>query len=275
MGICFDPVKKECYVADTGNGQVVVFNESGMPVYRFYHYVTNAKGKAVLGQPRSIVVDNTGTIFLVDSDAPYLDVMDPRGRSIRHIDVPSDNCGQPERFIGVALAPDQTVRAVTGCVAPRVATIRDGETITGTVTLVLPDMERRCVTGIAVDRDGLIYVADACAPRMVQIYGPDGAFQSAFGGHDTGYENFAFSAGIAVTNNGDLWIADSIRQVVSRFTHEGKLVAMVGGKGSQPGAFEYPSAVATDGESLLFVLERKGHRYQCLQIIEGAGAEEN
>jgi sugar lactone lactonase YvrE len=150
--------------------------------------------------------------------------------------------------------------------------IRDGETVSTTIALRNPEGGRSCVTGFAVDRAGRMYISDVCAPLMVQIYGPDGAFIRAFGKHDTGYENFSFSAGIVVTDDGDLWIADSIRQVVGRFSHEGKLLAMIGGKGSQPGAFDYPCAVATDGENRLFVLERKGSRYQCLQIIEeGAG----
>ena len=50
---------------------------------------------------------------------------------------------------------------------------------------------------------------------------------------------------------------------------------MIGGKGSQPGSFQYPSAVATDGDSRLFVLERQGSRYQCLQIMDGVAAKEN
>jgi hypothetical protein len=109
----------------------------------------------------------------------------------------------------------------------------------------------------------------------VQLYSPEGELVRAFGKHDTGFENFAFPAGLVVTNNGDLWVVDTIRQVVSRFNQEGKLLAMIGGKGSQPGAFEYPSAVATDGASLLFVLERQGSRYQCLRINDGAAAMQN
>jgi hypothetical protein len=108
---------------------------------------------------------------------------------------------------------------------------------------------------------------------MVQIYERDGSLGREFGGHDTGFDNFSFSAGIAAMNNGDLWIVDSIRQVASRFTQEGKFLAYIGGKGSQPGAFEYPSAVATDGESRVFVLERMGNRYQCFRVGENTGAQ--
>ena len=218
MGIFFDTVRNECYVADTGNGMVVVFNENGMPVYRFLHDVFDARGRQVHGEPRSLAVDAQGTIYLADARATYLDVLDPRGRSITHIDVPSDHCGQPERFAFVALGPDQTVYAVTACKVPRVALIRDGATVSGTIVLRDPDATRSCVSGFTVDGAGRIYTTDACASRMVQVYAPDGALQLAFGKHDTGYDNFAFPAGIVVTKTGDMWIADSIRQVVSHMT---------------------------------------------------------
>ena len=276
LGIFFDPQREECYVADTGNGQVVVFNKDGMPVYRFYHDVPGRSDEPVPGQPRSLVVDDTGRIYLVDSQVPYIDVLNPRGLSTGHIDVPPDQCGQPERFVYVAIGRDQTVYAVTACVLPRVAVIRDGATVSSVITLHNPEAERSCVTGLAVDPEGRLVITDACAPRVVQIYGPDGQLVRAFGKHETGYENFGFSAGVAVTDIGDLWIADSIRQVASRFDHEGNLLAMIGGKGSQPGAFEYPSAVATDGGRRVFVLEREGRRYQCFQILEeGSGATEH
>jgi sugar lactone lactonase YvrE len=152
-----------------------------------------------------------------------------------------------------------------------VAVIRDGRTVSRMVTLDQPASDRVCVSGIAVDPAGRLCITDPCAEKMAQIYSPDGEFITSFGTHDAGFENFSFAAGIAAMKSGDLWVVDAIRQVVSRFSHEGRLLATVGGKGSQPGAFEYPSAVTTDGESRLFVLERKGNRYQCFRLSQGSG----
>lgn len=272
MGIYFDRTRNECYVADTGNHQVVVFDGNGLPTYRFYHYVESASSAApVPGEPKGVAVAADGTIFIVDSMAPYIDVTDPRGRSLRHIDVPADDCGMVERFEALAIDARGTVFAVTACAKPRVAVIEDAATVARVITLQRPEAERVCVTGIAVDTAGRICITDPCGDRMAQIYAADGAFVAWFGAHDAGFENFSFAAGIAAMDDGSLWIADSIRQVASQFTQEGKHLATVGGKGSQPGAFEYPSAVATDGSGRIFVLEREGNRYQCFQLTEGAG----
>jgi sugar lactone lactonase YvrE len=265
MGIFYDSVKDECYVADTGNGQVVVFNASGMPVFRFSHYVANRNGLQIVGQPYNLVVDKLGLVYLVDTQVPYLDVIDPQGRSMSHIDVPEDNCGEPERFTHVSQGADGTVYASTACKPARIAGIRDGAVVS-MITLRDPATERSCITGFAIDAENRFWITNACATKMVELYASDGTLERAFGKHDAGYENFAFPAGITVGNDGTLWIVDSIRQVVSHFDHEGNLLAMIGGKGQQPGAFEYPCAVATDGGSRLFVLERRGSRYQCLQV---------
>lgn len=275
LGIHFDTGKRECYVTDTGNGQVVVFNDSGMPVYRFPHLVPGPNHEPKPGEPKSIVVDADGAIYLIDSQVPYIDVLDPRGRSVRQIEVPDDGCGQPERFIHLALGAGRSVHAITACKRPRVMVIGENGWIARSIELQVPDAERTCVSGFALDPNGRIYITNQCATLMVQIYTPDGELVRAFGKHDTGFENFAFPAGLVVMNNGDLWVVDTIRQVISRFDQEGKLLTMIGGKGSQPGAFEYPSAVATDGESLLFVLERQGGRYQCLRINDGTAASTN
>jgi len=86
-------------------------------------------------------------------------------------------------------------------------------------------------------------------------------------------ENFSFPAGIEVTPNGDIWIVDTLRQVASHFTIEGEFLAYIGGKGSGPGEFEYPSDLTTDGMGRVFVLERGGNRYQCFQGVEAREAE--
>jgi tripartite motif-containing protein 71 len=272
MGIYYDTVKNECYVADTGNGQVVVFDASGMPVFRFYHYVTGRGATPVAGQPQNLTVDKTGRIYLVDTQAPYLDVLDPQGRSIVHIDVPADKCGAPERFTHVTQGTDGTIYALTGCTPPRVAVIHD-LAIANMTTLHNPDGDHFCVTGFAADLDGRLWLTSACGTKMVQLYAQDGSQVRAFGKHDTGYENFAFPAGIAVGKDGSLWVADSIRQILVHFDNEGNLLAMIGGKGTQPGSFEYPCAVATDGANRVYVLERQGGRYQCLEVLDAAATK--
>ncbi|HEX5133213.1 MAG TPA: NHL repeat-containing protein, partial [Candidatus Krumholzibacteria bacterium] len=270
LGIFFDTVKQECYVADTGNGQVIVCDTNGSPLYRFTHFV-ETDGHSVPGQPRSITVDGAGRIFLADDSSAELDVLDTTGRRITSIAAPGDHCGLKDGFELVALGPGG-VYATLSCASRRVVVINNDLTIARVITLRWKDTaDRACLTGLAVDAQGGIYVTDACASEMVQMYDPDGGLLRSFGTHETGLENFSFASGIALTNDGHMWIVDTLRHLVSFFTPEGTRITTVGGKGTEPGAMQYPSCVTTDGEGRVFVAERVGNRYQGFRL-EGVPA---
>ena len=268
LGVFFDNTQNECYVADTGNHQVVVFDDNGMPIFRFYHHVT-VNGEKRLGEPTNLVVDAEGQIYVTDALVPYLDILDRNGRRITTVAPPYDECGQQVRFDGVAIGPDHRVYAALSCDGARmVAVIGLDLELERLIRLRSDDLGRSCVTGLDVDGQGNFYVTDPCAELMVQIYDASGQFLSGFGRHDSGFENFSHPVGIAVMPDGKMWVVDSIRQVVSCFSPRGEFISYVGGKGNHPGAFNYPSGIDTDGKDRLFVVERAGNRYQCFRIIE-------
>jgi sugar lactone lactonase YvrE len=264
-GIFFDTEKRECYVADTGNHQVAIFDENGMPIFHFPHLALN-NGKWIRGEPKSIVVDKDGRIFLTDILAPYIDVLDYTGRTIERIDPPQDVCGGTGRFSALALAPGGQVAATLTCQEPWIVFIDSDLNISR--KLLLQSRETtNSISGIALDESGAIYVTDPHAEIMVQVYNADGSFVMGFGRHDAGFENFSFPAGIAVLDNGDMWVVDSIRQIAARFSPEGDLKTWIGGMGGGLGSFNFPSAITTDGNDLVFVVERGGNRYQCFQVV--------
>lgn len=266
MDIFYDGAKDEVYVADTGNHQIVVYDKSGLPVYRFFHHVTIG-GKKQLGEPKSIAVDPDGRIFITDATVPYLDVLDHNGRLIASIDPPKDDCGDINRFDNVTAGSDGRIYATVTCAETRVVAVI-GRDLDVQKILKLEQIvtSESCLTNINVDDNGRIYLTDPCAELMVRIYSPDGEFVWGFGRHDAGFQNFSHPTDIVIMKNGEMWIVDTIRQVASCFTKEGDFVSYVGGKGDHPGAFSYPVGLATDGENRLFVVERAGNRFQCFRI---------
>jgi len=268
QGIFFDAERGECYVADSGNHRIVVCDDKGMPTFDFYHLVTK-NDERVLGEPKSIVVDKDGHIFLTDNLATYLDVLDFRGQSLARIDVPDDECGEYHRFDYLAIdaaGDDQCVYASFACKYRRVAVIDANYEINRVVDLKYDDDEPVCITGIGVDSNKNIFVTDACALEMVQMFSPKGKLIRGFGAHRRGKQNFSFPSGIAICENGEMWVVDTLRQVVTRFSASGEFAGMMGGKGEGAGAFTYPSGITTDGSSRLFVVERGGNRYQCFRF---------
>ena len=102
--------------------------------------------------------------------------------------------------------------------------------------------------GIAVGRDGGIYIADTWNHR-VQKFDAHGAFQTMwgqFGSTDgtlgrTGV--FYGPRGIAVGKDGDIYVVDTGNKRIQVFSPEGDFVAQFGGGGSGEGAMDEPIAI--------------------------------
>jgi sugar lactone lactonase YvrE len=234
-----------------------------MPVYHFRYEVVR-DGETVEGEPRSIAVDDHGRVFVVDNRVPELSVLDPKGELLGTIAAPEDNCGKPHGFDHVARGPGSLVYASITC-SPRLVAVIDGSfEVTRVIRLDSPAEKQACITGLAVGANGNVYVTDACAKEMVQVFDKDGAFLRGFGKHNNGFKNFSFAAGIAVMDNGDMWVADAIRGTVSRFSADGEFISYV--QGDDEMALTYPSGISTDGSSRLFVLEQGGNRFQCFEL---------
>lgn len=56
--------------------------------------------------------------------------------------------------------------------------------------------------------------------------------------------------GVAVGENGEVYVADSSNHRVVVFSMEGKMLRIIGGPGTAPGSFDYPTAVVTFGPRL-------------------------
>ncbi len=90
--------------------------------------------------------------------------------------------------------------------------------------------------GIAVDREGRIYVAHMMS-GIIGVYDEKGANLHEFGGMGREPGQFEQPGGIAVANSGTLYIADQVNRRVQHFTAEGKFLRMWGEYGVEPGQF--------------------------------------
>src|SRR5579871_1483982 len=128
--------------------------------------------------------------------------------------------------------------------------------------------------GVAVDKDGDVYVTDTMNNR-VEIFDADGKFITQFGRHCDGVGCFARPKGIAVDGDGHTWVADAMNDSLQVFNREGQLLTMLGGHGHNPGQFEALVGVAIDKNSRVFTTEQYPGRMQMFRYItdEEAAAE--
>ena len=92
-------------------------------------------------------------------------------------------------------------------------------------------------TGVAVDKDGNIYVTDTLNNR-VEAFDADGAFIRTWGKSGDGPGYFARPKGIAVDSDGHIWVADQMNDRLQLFDKEGNLLTYIGVQHSMlPGQF--------------------------------------
>jgi DNA-binding beta-propeller fold protein YncE len=141
--------------------------------------------------------------------------------------------------------------------------------------------------GIHVDPEGNVWVTDcACtggsaeaAPgkgHQVFKFSPDGKLLMTLGkaGGAREPEYFYQPNDVLVAPNGDIYVADghSSREGpnarILNFSNDGTLLASWGKKGTGPGEFDQPHALAMDSRGRLFVGDRSNNR---IQILDQSG----
>ncbi|MHB1457819.1 MAG: NHL repeat-containing protein [Armatimonadota bacterium] len=278
-GVFFQKDRQELYITDRGKGQILVFDNKGMPIARYTHYAvqpgsSNAKG--TIGEPRSIVVRKNGDILVVDNMCHYIDVLDINGRSVDKIDI-NDLLGKPDlkiRPICLALDSAENIYvSVVGDVNEIVVLSPSLQVKTEIDRNTDPERSLEIITGLWVDSEGKIYATYAAGP-CVRIYAPDGKMLAAFGAHDSGFDNFSLPSGVVTDAHGNIWVVDALRHIVTVFSQKPidlgvrtSVIHAMGGLGREAGQFAFPLSIAGDGANRIFVIESTGARVQAFDII--------
>jgi len=142
--------------------------------------------------------------------------------------------------------------------------------------------------GIHVDRSGNVWVADGIPPgalanqpgtagkgHIVVKFSPEGKVLLTLGQAGVagdGPDKFNQPSDVITAPNGDIFVADghggNSNARIVKFTKEGKFIKAWGKKGSAPGEFDIPHALAMDSRGRLFVADRNNNR---LQIFDQDG----
>jgi sugar lactone lactonase YvrE len=127
--------------------------------------------------------------------------------------------------------------------------------------------------GLAIDRDGNVWVTDAQAKdgkgQQVFKFSPEGKILMTLGKagvSGSGPDTFNGPSDVVIAPNGDIFVADghygdNTGRVV-KFSKDGKFIKAWGKRGSGPGEFDEPHSIAMDSKGRLFVADRKNNRIQ-------------
>lgn len=127
-------------------------------------------------------------------------------------------------------------------------------------------------TGVAVDGEGNLYVADTYNNR-IEIFDADGQFVSTFGKNGDGPGYFSRPKGVAIDGDGHIWVADGMQDRVQVFDKTGQLLISFGGHGLLPGQFQGLVGIAIDKRNRVFTTEIFPGRAQQFQYVTDAEAD--
>lgn len=129
------------------------------------------------------------------------------------------------------------------------------------------DGEFKSPTGIALDKDGNMYVADT-DNHSIQKFDKDGKFIARWGGEPGTEEgSFYYPRGLATGQDGEVYVADSGNNRIQKLDSEGNYLHTWGKfgfawKGADIGKFDVPWGVATDREGNVFISDTSNARIQ-------------
>jgi DNA-binding beta-propeller fold protein YncE len=128
-------------------------------------------------------------------------------------------------------------------------------------------------SGLAVDRDSDLYVADTLNNR-IEIFDGDGNFISTFGKAGDGPGYFSRPKGVAIDSDDHIWVVDGMQDRVQVFNRDAQLLISFGGHGLLPGQFQGLVGITIDKMNRVFTSEIFPGRVQQFRYVTDAEADQ-
>jgi DNA-binding beta-propeller fold protein YncE len=250
------------YAADTELKTVFMIDPDARVVER-----REGTSRAPLAMPAGVAVDSTDRLFVSDAALHSIICFNPSGQPIGYF-----GTTVLQRPGGIAIDRQRNRLYVTDAKQGRIAVFdtgslkflryfggpsKPGSHDNGTFS---------GPTNVAVDRKGMIYVADTGNCR-VQILDSTGNFVRAFGAQGDRPGSFIRPKGIAVDSEGHVYVADAEFNNFQILTAEGQPLLAVGILGTDPGQFALVAGLYIDSKDRIYTTEMFHGRIQVFQYI--------
>lgn len=280
------------YVADTGNNRIVVL-DSSLQFITSIDGFTNEGAQDTFNTPTGLFVSGKNELYIADTNNKRVVVLDAQGNLRKIISNPTaDILGEDFVFNPLKICVDYADRVYVvsknmfqGIMAFDNQGEFTGFTGTINVTVTLYDKIWRMLstkaqrarqsqfiptefTGLDIDSDGFLYATniDAAGKQSVRRLNPKG--QDVIKKNSTktpisgdfyfrimgDYSGASRIVDIVYRDNGIYSVMDTTRGRIFTYDHEGNLLYVFGGRGSQRGTFKNPVAIEQVGDKI-YVLD--------------------
>ena len=212
------------------------------------------------GSPNAVCTDGGSRVFLSDSQAQLIHVLNLRTRKYEQWGLADEGV-----FLGhpAGLCYDAAGRLyVSDSVAGLIHVFDDVGNWLGAIGeqhLVRP-------AGLALDNARMhLFVADAVAHQIV-VLGLEGRLIRRIGKRGWEPGSFNFPTNVAFDSRDQLYVSDSLNFRIQVFDRNDELVRQIGSKGDRPGYFSQPKGIALDSEDHLFVVDAQFEAVQLFNL---------
>ena len=262
--------KGNIYVADHRVGAIFIFNPETKDVDMIKHRV-NANFNHIIG----LAMDDNDRLFVSDPGLRHILVFNAQHKVE---DIITDGMVQPanmaiDRENRLLYVSDIDLDQVLVYDADSFKLLRKIGTTGHHHELTTPgDFSKP--TGLAVDKDGNLYVADTMNNR-VQVFDAEGKFIRQYGKNGDGPGDFARPKGVAIDSDGHIWVADGLQDRVQVFNQDWQLLISFGGHGLLPGQFSGLINITSDNpRNRIITVEMYPGRAQAFRYITDAEADQ-
>ncbi len=223
---------------------------------------------AYVNKPYGLAVRD-GRIYVCDIRAKALVVMDLVQKQTRLVGVAGSN--HLERPVAVAIADDGVVY-VADLVLASIMVFDKSERFAGNFNI--PKLKP---AALAVRGDRL-YVADMTRQQVLILDRRSGKELGAIGSVGDEPGQFRLPVGLTIDKEGNLYVVDTMRCNVQKFTADGAYLGAFGQAGDHAGAFARPKQIAVDSEGILYIVDAAfqnvqlfNDKFQMLMFFGAAG----
>ena len=207
-----------CYVADTWNGRIQVFDPDGTLVNawgQFGQEDVSGSGYLLYG-PRDIVLDEQGNVYVADTGNKRIVKYNADGDTLAIIGGSGSDAGQFQEPVGLAIGPDGYLYVVDTW-NHRVQVFDDQLRYVREWTIY--SWEGTSVVNkpyIAVDDEGHVFVSDPEDDRILEFDG-EGNLVRTWGQTGSGVNGLNQPTGVALSDDGTLYVCDTLNNRVLGF----------------------------------------------------------
>lgn len=248
------------YVTDASRQAVYVFDEKAGELLVW----DRAQGLTGFASPVGVVPGPAGQVYVADAELGIVVRLDRTGNPIGAI-----GKGVLKRPTGLARDPQHKLLYVADTYAHDVKVFDDeGRLVQLIGRRGEGDGEFNFPTHLAFAR-GELYVTDTLNSR-VQVFGAGGeVLDRKFGARGLFVGNLVRPKGVAVDNEGHVYVVESYYDHLLVFDRQGEYLLPIGGTGQETGRFFLPAGVWVDSRNRVYVADMFNGRVMVFQFLGG------